>query len=91
MTHADLPDGGRLAHAIIDRLLPTAQQKAALAGADALEGDLWIDPGQALYLLQGSNTTAQQDGNWRITVDGDDLVIETRAAGTWTTVARFQP
>jgi hypothetical protein len=83
-THSELPDAGRTPHYEIDRLL------AALRGQGPIPGDLVIAAGNAVYFLTGTNTAKEQDNNWRITTTGNDLIIQSRISGTWTTEARFE-
>ena len=89
MQHTNLPDAGNIPHFDIDQRLPTQDEKAALSGRQSLPADLLIAPGQSVVLLASGNAIAEADGNWRLTVDSGDLLIQARISSTWTTQARF--
>ena len=80
MTHPGLTP-----HHIIDALLDT------LTGNAPLPNSLTFTHGQALYFLKSGNKENETNGNWRIVMDTNDLLIQVRAGGTWTTEARFTP
>lgn len=91
MAHVDLPDAGRVSHFEIDARLPTNGEKEALGGSVALPADLLLAHGQALYFLASGETEAESDGNWRIMMDGADLVTQVRVTGSWVTEVRHAP
>lgn len=75
MTHHDRLDGaGRRTHRDIDAQLPTCQEKQTLRNL--------VDNAE-LELVAADNTAFDQDGNWRLRINGSDLVIEVRSSGSW--------
>jgi hypothetical protein len=81
--HQDLPDSGRQTHRDIDARLPTLQEKETLRN---------LIQNAELELVADGNTGFDQDGNWRLRVNGSgDLVIEVRASGAWVEHAWWTP
>ena len=79
MDHSQLTGTGRITHREIDAQLPTDQEKQTLHN---------IAANAELELLVTGNSAFDQDGNWRLRIDGNgDLVIEARVGGTWTAQA----
>lgn len=85
MEHSALPDGGRVPHVELDWLAD------ALRGLTRLPGDLVLAPGRSLYFLHADNIVPEQDGNWRMKMDGNNLVLQVRSGGSWGTDTTFTP
>jgi hypothetical protein len=82
MRHHRLQGAGRRTHREIDALLPTDQEKLTLRH---LVNDAELE------LVAEGNTGFDQDGNWRIRIDGGGrLVIEVRDGGSWVEQAAFE-
>ena len=81
MRHDGLRGAGRCTHREIDVRLPTEQEKLALRNL--------VDEA-TLELVPEGNTGFDQDGNWRLRIDGaGDLVVEVREGGAWVMRGRF--
>jgi hypothetical protein len=75
MRHQDLDGAGRHTHRDVDARLPSLQEKQALRN---------LVRNAELELVADGNTGFDQDGNWRIRIDGSgELVIEVRDSGSW--------
>jgi hypothetical protein len=67
----------------IDKSLEVGEDLNVLGNID-LTGDFSLS--NTSYFYFGDETT---DGSWRFYIDVNDLVFETRVAGTWTEKTRF--
>jgi hypothetical protein len=82
MKHQALPDAGRHTHRDIDARLPTLQEKETLRN---------LIHNAELELVADGNVAFDEDGNWRIRIDGSGgLVIEVRDSGSWVQQAKWE-
>jgi hypothetical protein len=55
-----------------------------------LKGTWGFDDG-TVNIIKTPGTPVETDGNWRLKIDGDDLITEKRESGTWNEKARQSP